>query len=88
MARLRTDTCQRDIMFQNVRGLQETKLEELVSCMTSANLGAAILAETWRRRDSDRNENNEKRKSNPESESMKGMLALIRARSYPSNEMT
>ena len=35
-----------------------------------------------------RNGNNEKRKSNPESESMKGMLALIRARSYPSNEMT
>jgi hypothetical protein len=40
-------------MFQNVRGLQETKLEELVSCMTSANLGAAILAETWRPRDPD-----------------------------------
>ena len=53
MATSCTDTCQRDIMFQNVRGLQETKLEELVSCMTSANLGAAILAETWRPRDPD-----------------------------------
>ena len=81
MATSCTDTCQRDIMFQNVRGLQETKLEELVSCMTSANLGAAILAETWRPHDSDPT-------LNSESESTKGTLTLKRVRSYSSHEMT
>ena len=43
----------RDLLFQNVRGLNEDKLEELVLRLTRANLGAAVMAETWKALDSD-----------------------------------
>ena len=43
MATSCTDTCQRDVSYLHVRGLQETKLEKLVSRLTSANLGTCNL---------------------------------------------